>query len=299
MNYYTEIKNELINNEIYKKAKDYSKNKSDLNTYYNVGKLLIAAQGGEARAKYGNGLIKEYSKKLIKELDKKYNVTLLKRIRQFYLLIEKGATLSHQLSWSHYCEIIIIKNINAFNYYINLSLKYNLSVRELRNQIKNNEYERLDNNTKLKLINNEKENINDFIKNPIIIKNKYKNKNISEKLLMQLILEDIPSFMHELGDGYSYIDNEYKIKLGNNYNYIDLLLFNIRFNCYVVIELKITELRKEYIGQIEIYMNYIDENIKSFNHDKTIGIIICKENNEFIIKYTSDKRIISKGFVFN
>ncbi len=89
MNYYNEIKQELINNEIYKKVKDYSKNKSDLTTYYNVGKLLVDAQGGEKRAKYGNNLIKEYSLKLTKELNKKFAVTLLKNSRQFYLLIKK------------------------------------------------------------------------------------------------------------------------------------------------------------------------------------------------------------------
>ena len=97
MNYYEEIKQELINNEIYKKAKDYSKNRSDLTTYYNVGKMIIETQGGEERAKYGDGLIKEFSKKLIEEVDKKYNITLLKRIRKFYLLIQKGAHFGHQL----------------------------------------------------------------------------------------------------------------------------------------------------------------------------------------------------------
>ena len=118
-------------------------------------------------------------------------------------------------------------------------------------------------------------------------------------MLQNLILEDIPSFMKELGDGYSFIDSEYKIKIGNNYNYIDILLFNYIYNAFVVVELKVTELKKEYIGQIEVYMNYVDENIKTINQDKTIGIIICKENNEFIIKYTSDKRILSKEFVLS
>ena len=104
MNYYNEIKNEQINNEVYKRVKDYSKNKNELSTYYNVGKLLIEAQGGEERTKYGDGLIKEYSKKLSEELGEKYNITTLKRMRQFYLIIEKGATLWHQLTW------VIIKN---------------------------------------------------------------------------------------------------------------------------------------------------------------------------------------------
>ena len=165
MNYYNEIKNELINNEVYKRVKDYSKNRNDLSTYYEVGKLLIEAQGGEDRAKYGDGLIKEYSIKLTNEMGKKYDITILKRIRQFYLLILKGATMSHQLNWSHYVEILKFNDINEINYYIYITESYNLSVRELRERIKNKEYQRLDDNTKLKLINKEEIVVSYFIKN--------------------------------------------------------------------------------------------------------------------------------------
>ena len=185
MNYYNEIKNELINNEIYKKVKDYSKNKSDLNTYYNVGKLLIEAQGGEDRAKYGDGLIKEYSKRLTKDLGKTYTYTSLSRMRQFYITIVKGAALRHQLTWIHYRELIVLNDINKINYYIELTINLNLSYRELHNRIKSNEYERLDENTKNKLIINSNKNnqINDFIKHPILIKNTLNYQEISEKIL--------------------------------------------------------------------------------------------------------------------
>ena len=100
-----------------------------------------------------------------------------------------------------------------------------------------------------------------------------------------------------MGTGFSYVKNEYKIKIGTNYNYIDLLLYNIEFNCYVVVELKVTELKKEHIGQIEVYMNYIDKTIKRINQDKTIGIIIVRKNNKFIMEYCSDKRILSKKYL--
>ena len=301
MNYYNEIKNELINNEVYKRVKDYSKNKNELSTYYNVGKLLIEAQGGEERAKYGDGLIKEYSKKLSEELGGKYNITTLKRMRQFYLIIEKGATLWHQLTWSHYRELLTFDNIDEINYYIKQTGDYNLSVRELREKIKSKEYQRLDNNTKLKLINKEETVVSDFIKNPIVIRNKYNidKESITEKILQRLILEDIPSFLKELGEGFTFVENEYKIKIGNTYNYIDLLLYNIKFNCYVVIELKVTELKKEHIGQIQIYMNYVDKNIKTINQDKTIGVIICKKDNGYYIEYSSDNRIFSKNYILS
>ena len=298
MNYYNEIKNKLIDNEVYKRVKDYSKNRNDLNTYYEVGKLLIEAQGGEERAKYGDRLIKEYSERLYNELGKKYDITTLKRYRQFYLKIEKGAALRHQLSWTHYRELLTLDNINELNYYVEITIEQNLSYRQLREKIKTKEYQRLDNNTKLKLINKEKLDIKDNIKNPIVIhnKNNLDKENISEKVLQRLILEDIPSFLKELGEGYSFIENEYKIKINNTYNYIDLLLFNIKYNCYVVVELKVTEVKKEHIGQVEVYMNYIDKNIKTIEENQTVGIIICKQDNEYVIKYCSDDRIIAREY---
>ena len=297
MNYYDEIKNELINNEIYKKVKDYSKNRSDLETYFNVGKLLIEAQGGEDRAKYGNSLIRDYSKKLIIDVGKQYNYKTLLKIRKFYEFSQKVATLSRQLTWSHYLELLKFDNLNLINYYINICEKQNLSVRDLKDKIKNKEYERLDEETKNKLIFHKEENsIKDFIKHPIIIKNKYNYEEMSEKILKQLILEDISPFMKELGNGFSYIESEYKIKIGDRYNYIDILLYNIQYNCYVVVELKVTELKAEYIGQIKKYMNYIDKNIKSINQDKTIGIIICKKDNHFVMEYCSDERIYKTTF---
>ena len=297
-NYYDEIKNELINNEVYKRVKDYSKNRNELSTYYNVGKILIEAQGGEDRAKYGDGLIKEYSLKLSQEVGKKYNITTLKRMRQFYLMIEKGAPMAHQLTWSHYCELLPLKDINEIEYYIKISSEQYLSKRQLREKIKNKEYQRLDDNTKLKLINKEEMSIDDTIKNPIIIKNKLgiDKENISEKVLQGLILEDIEGFMNELGDGFSYIGSEYKIKIGNTYNYIDLLLFNIKYNCYVVVELKVTEVKKEHIGQVEVYMNYIDRHVKGITNNKTIGIIVARRDNHYYIEYSSDKRIYTRDY---
>ena len=172
MNYYNEIKNELMNNETYKKVKDYSKNRSDFMTYYNVGKLLIEAQGGEERAKYGNKLIKEYSLRLINEVGKIYNERTLRRIRQFYITFKniKWSPVATDLSWSSLCELLVLKDEQEIYYYITISKRYNLSKRELRNKIKNKEYERLDEEAKIKLINeNITAEIKDFIKHSIII----------------------------------------------------------------------------------------------------------------------------------
>ena len=290
MNYYNEIKIELINNETTKKVKNYSINRSDLTTYYNVGKLLA-----EAGKHYGEGIIKEYSEKLTADLNKKYSYRSLNYMMKFYEL-QKMQSVTANLSWGHWIELLSIKNINEMKYYINQAEKLFLTTRELRQRIKNNEYERLDESTKEKLKEKEELKLPDLVKDPIQIRNTSGNNEISEKVLQKFILEDIESFLKELGNGFCFIGSEYKIKIGDRYNYIDLLLFNYQFNCFVVVELKVTELKKEHIGQIEFYMNYIDKNLKSINQNKTIGIIICKKENNYIIEYCSDDRILAREY---
>ena len=291
MNYYNEIKETLIKNEIYKKVKDYSKNKSDLNAYFEVGRLIVEAQGGEKRAKYGNKLIKEYSEKLTKELGKGYKVSNLKNMRQIYLKFRKRQTLSGELSISHYIILSRINNENEINYYINISKTLNLSVRELRERIKSNEYERIGYKGELK-----EPKINTFIKNPIIIKVGDKKEKLSEYALHQLILENMDDFLKELGVGFTYVGSEVKIKIGDRYNYIDFLLFNVKYNCYVVIELKVTEMKAEYIGQITKYINYVDKNVKELFNDKTVGVVICKKENKYVLEYCSDNRIFTTTY---
>ena len=144
---------------------------------------------------------------------------------------------------------------------------------------------------KTKLIESKELKVDDLIPNPIVIKSNMLKENLSEYALKQAILNNIDDFLRQLGIGFTYVGNEYKIKLDDRYNYIDLLLYNIKYKCYVVIELKVVELKKEHIGQIQTYMNYIDKNIKSINQDKTIGIIICKKDNIFVMEYCSDSRI--------
>ena len=291
INYYDEIKKELLNNEITKKVKNYSINKSDLTTYYNIGKLLK-----EAGKHYGDGIIKEYSKKLTNEFGKGYTFTSLTRMKKFYNLIEKLATVSQHLSYGHYVELLPYDDIDKINYYIKITEEENLSIRELREKIKNNEYERLDEETKKKLKIKEELKVSDLVKNPIQIKNTSGYNEISEKVLQKLILEDIESFLKELGNGFCFVESEYKIKIGDRFNYIDLLLYNIKYKCYVVVELKVTELNSNHTGQIQKYMNYIDKNIKNIDDNKTVGIIICKKENKYVIEYCSDNRIIAREY---
>lgn len=293
MNYYNEIKNKLIDNEIYLKVKDYSKERHKVITYFEIGKLL-----NEAGGKYGDNIIDDYSKKLVIEVGKKYNRRTLFRMKQFYNVFsnEKVTTMLTQLTWSHYLLLLSIKDYDEIIYYINIAKDNNLTQRQLHEKIQSNEYKRLPIEAKNKLIKHEKLHVRDLIPNPIKIKNNNNYEVISEKILQKLILEDIPTFLKELGNSFTFIDNEYKIKLGDRYNYIDLLLYNIKYKCYVVVELKMTELKKEHTGQIMTYMNYIDKNIKTIEENKTVGIIICKQDNKYVIKYCSDDRIIAREY---
>ena len=292
MNYYNEIKNKLIDNEVYSKVKDYSKERHKVITYFEIGKLLTEAGG-----KYGDNIIAEYSQKLVIEVGKKYNRRTLFRMKQFYNIFsdKKVSTVWTQLTWSH-LRLLFNLEIDSMNYYIKVTINKNLSVRELEFKIKSNEYERLPIETKSKLLLDVEVEVKDLVPNPILIRNKNNIETVTEKALHTLILEDIESFMKELGNSFSFIGSEYKIKIGDRNHYIDLLLFNIKYNCYVVVELKVTELKKEHIGQIQVYMNYIDDNLKKINQDKTIGIIICKQDNEYVIKYCSDDRIVAREY---
>ena len=294
MDYYKEIKNKIIDNETYERVKDYSKERHRVITYYEIGKLL-----NEAGSKYGDNIINEYSKKLVIEVGKKYNRRTLFRMRQFYRTFsnEKVSPLVTQLTWTHYLVLLSVKDSNAVNYYIDQIFKRNLSKRQLEEVIKSKEYERLLDETKNKIIKEEKLEVKDLVPNPILIKNKNNIEIITEKVLHNLILEDIEDFMRELGNNFSFIGSEYKIKIGDTYHKIDLLLFNIKYNAYVVVELKVSEFKVEYISQVQKYMNYIDKNVKEISNNSTIGILICKRENKYVIEYCSDERIVIRKYV--
>lgn len=293
MYYYNEIKEKLIKSELYDRVKDYSKDRNKVKVYFETGKLLH-----EAGKEYGKNIIKQYSEKLMIEVGKKYTERNLRYMRQFYEMIEntKWNALRSKLSWTHYREVISIKDNSEIIFYLTEAENKNLTQRKLREIIKNKTFQRLSLETKNKLKFQKDVDISDMIPNPILIQHNKEFDKFSEYILKELILNNLDKFLSQLGYGFSYIGNEYRIKYENIYNYIDLLLFNIDFNCYVVVELKVTELKKEHIGQIHVYMNYIDKNLKKEFQDKTIGIIICKKNNKFVIEYCSDERIAVREY---
>ena len=302
MNYYDEIKNILVDNAIGRKVREYKSNQKDLESYFNVGKLLVEAQGGEERAKYGNGLIKEYSKRFTSELGKGYTVTRLMYMRSFYLLLSIYPPLADKLkniniTWSNVCEILKLKDFYEIKYYLDLSNELCLTKRELRLRIKSNEYNRLTLEIKEKLKTSEVIGPNEKIPSPVILDGLLYKDKLTEKLVQKWIDENPTLFCKSLGNGYSYIESQFKIKIGSNYNYIDVLLFNTVDLNYVVVEIKVTELKKEHIGQIQTYMNYIDINLRKEFHNKTTGILLVRENNKWLIKYINNNNIVVREFV--
>ena len=288
--YYEEIEHLIKKNEISKRVRTIEANNDLVTTYWNVGKLIVEAQGGSSRAKYGNELIKKWSIKLTELYGKGYNYTNLSRFRKFYLVFPNIAPVA-QVSWTIIVILLPIKDKNKRNYYINLSIKNNLSKRELINEIKSNSYERLINKPeKIDIITLPKYSITTDMKNPIILE--VDNDIKSEHDLELSILTNLDFFFKQLGEGFAYIGHQYKISDSKNNYYIDILLFNIKLNCYIVVELKLRSLKKEDKAQMEFYMKLVNEQVKEIHHNKTIGIIITKESDTFIINFVKSDDII-------
>ena len=294
INYYNEIKNLIENYEVNYRVRIFQDNSEKLQMNWNIGRLLVEAQGGLDRAKYGDGLIKQWSKKLSEVYGNKYGYTNLSNMRQFYILFPILRTLCEELSWSHYRYLLPIKNENARNYYMNQVILNHLSVRELRGLIKSKAYDRLSyvDKEKIELIDNHTTlSIEDMIKEPILIKVDKRASKLDEKALHKYIINMLEDRFLELGTGFALVGHEYKIKINNHIFRIDLLFFNINLNSYIVIELKTREFKPQDIGQLELYVNYIDKNIKLSNHNKTIGILIVKKKDKYVIEYVTNKEV--------
>ena len=300
--YFNEIKNIIENSEVNKKVREYKNNYDDLMAKWNIGKLLVEAQGGEKRAKYGDGLIKKWSEIFSKEYGKQYSRSNMFYMRQFFMNFPIVQPLVGQLTWSHIIKLLPIKNENERNYYINQVILNNLSKRELINEIKSKAFDRLSYADKenIKLITNEEKNysltLSDMIKDPIIIKTDKDINNLNEKAIHKLLIEMIEDGFLELGNGFALIGHEYPLKINNKTYHTDLLFFNLEINAYVVVEVKNEEFKPSQIGQVRFYMDYIDKNIKKEHHSKTEGILIVKEKDKYVMKYINDKGIYITSF---
>ena len=293
MNYYDEVNSYVKKVEIGKAIRETNANMELVECYWNVGRLIVEAQGGKEKAKYGNELIKTWAEKLTEEYGKGYNYTNLSRFRQFYLAFPIVAPLGQQLSWTIIRTILPIKDENKRNYYINLCIANNLSKRELEKEIKSNSYERLEHKPdKIDIVVPSKvPSIANNFKNPILLKlkdNEIKNENDLEKL----IYSQLSYVFLQLGNGFTWVGNQYKISDGNKNYFIDMLLYNYVYNCFVVVEIKCRKLKKEDKGQVEFYMNLVDNFVKEASNNPTIGIIITKNQDKFIANFVRNEKLI-------
>ena len=299
MNYYDEVNSYVKKVEIGKAIRETNANMELVECYWNVGRLIVEAQGGKDKSKYGNELLKDWSAKLTKEYGKGYDYTNLSRFRQLYLCFPIIGAVRQQLSWTIIRTILPIKDENKRNYYINLCIENNLSQRELIKEIKSNSYERLEHKPeKIDMIVPIKVPaiINNF-KNPILLE--LKDKEIkSESDLEKLIYSQLSCVFLQLGNGFMWVGNQYKVSDGNKNYFIDMLLYNIKYDCYVVVEIKCRKLKKEDKGQVEFYMNLVDNYVKEPNNNPTIGIIITKDQDKFVANFVRSEKLAPLTYKF-
>ena len=293
MNNYEEVETLVKKVEIGKAIRERQANNEITEAYWNIGKLIVDAQGGKEKSKYGDALLKKWSEKLSKEYGKGYDYSNMRRFRQFYLTFPICGTVCHRLSWTIVRTTLPIKDENKRNYYINLCIKNNLSKRELIKEIKSNSFERLEHKPdKVDIITSAiVPAIIENFKNPILL-NLNGNKVENEKDLEKLIYSQLSYVFMQLGNDFTWVGNQYKISDGNKNYYIDMLLYNINYNCYVIVEIKCRSLKKEDKGQTEFYMTLVDKYKKRANNNPTIGIIITREQDKFVANFVKSEKLV-------
>jgi predicted nuclease of restriction endonuclease-like (RecB) superfamily len=254
--------------------------------YWNIGKRIVEYQKGEGRAKYGDRLIERLSIELTKEYGGGFDKTNLRRMRCFYECFPIRDSVRLELNWTHYRYIMRVDSLKGRDYYINEVITRQLSVRELERLIKTNTYEREKSN-QITYEDNKKNIDVSILKEPYILDFLGLKLNYKEKDLEQSIIDNMSKFLLELGKGYLFHSRQKKLKIDNKTYYVDLVFYNSILRCYVLIDLKINELKHNALSQMDLYCNYFDENIKTYEENKTIGLILVKENNEIVIKYSS------------
>ncbi len=290
-NLYNDIKSlvEESRNRVYKTV-----NTEMINLYWNIGKMIVDMQGGNEKAKYKDYITQELSVRLTNNFGKGFSKRNLERMRKFYLYYPIATTLLSQLSWSHYLELIKIDNDNKRNFYMHECINSNWDVRELQRQRTTLLYERLvqskDKNKvfELSTVGHKLEEPKDIIKDPFVLEflDIKENTNYLESDLEKNILNHLKEFLLELGKGFTYVGNQVRITLDTEHYYPDLVFYNRILKCFVIIDLKIGKVTHKDIGQMQMYVNYYDREIKDNNENKTIGILLSTDKNETIVKYT-------------
>lgn len=316
------MNNELINNDrvvnnifdnikelvIRSRNKVYSAvNTEMLNLYWSIGQVIMEIQQGDERASYGDAVLDKLSQKLTAEFGKGFSIINLRRMRKFYCLFPIRSTVLNELSWSHYLEIIKIDEEPKRNFYIKETINSNWSVRELQRQIGSLLYERLAlsaNKEKIRALaekGHELKESKDLVKDPFVLEflDIKENTDYLETDLEKNILEHLKEFLLELGKGFMFVGSQVRITLGEDHFYPDLVFYNRILKCFVIIDLKIGKVTHGDIGQMQMYVNYYDREIKNTDENPTVGILLSTNKNETIVKYTlpeDNKTIFSSEY---
>lgn len=263
--------------------------------YWHIGERIFnEEQQGKDRADYGNYLIKFLSEQLQPEFGSGYSIRQLERYRQFYRTFPIASTLRTQLSWSHYKLLLSIDNEDKREYYIAETVKNNWSVRQMERQINSQLFERL-------LLSNDKESVlaiarneaipinpNEIIKDPLVLEflGLKRESAYYEKDFEQAIITNLQDFLLELGNGFSFVARQKRIHLDGDEFFIDLVFYNRLLQCFVLFEIKTHKLTHEDIGQLQMYVNYYDRVEKVAHERPTIGILLCADKNDAVVKYS-------------
>lgn len=269
-------------------------------TYFQIGKRIVEEeQGGEIRAEYGKGLIKNLSYELNKEFGDGFSIENLKNMRRFYLAFQKRQTLSTQfkLSWSHYVFLTRIDNENERNFYEIEAAQNNWTLRELKRQFDSGVFERLSlslEKEKVKSLSSKGqiiESVQDLIKDPYILEfvGLPVLASYSESELEQKLIDKLEHFLLELGKGFTFVARQKRITIDEKHFAVDLVFYNRFLKCFVVLDLKIGELKHQDIGQMMMYVNYFDRFEKTDDENPTVGIILCKDKSKALVELTLPK----------
>ncbi|MDR2707802.1 MAG: PDDEXK nuclease domain-containing protein [Nitrososphaerota archaeon] len=273
-----------------KKAVDFSM----VQAYWQIGKQIMEAQGGENRAEYGAPLLKFLSERLTVESGVSFDETNLRKMRQFYSVFQIRDTLCPELSWSHYRRIMRIPSASEREFYIKECAACNWSVRQLERQINTLYHKRLLASTDKDIVRNEIQTLEPKEMRDYILKDPYlleflelkENKKHHEKEIEQALLDNLQEFLLELGKGFSFVGRQKRITLDGDHFYIDLVFYNYILRCFVVIDLKTGKLTPQDIGQLDFYVRYFDDKIRQEGDNPTIGLILCADKNESVAKYS-------------
>lgn len=289
--FYEGIKNILTEarNKVYQTA-----NFAMVEAYWQIGKSIIAEQGGEERAEYGAGLIKELSKQMTKDFGKGFTVTNLKYMRQFYLTFPNGHALRGELSWTHYRLLMKVENDNARQFYLDEAVKSQWSTRQLERQINSFFYERLLSSQNKEAVSQEilalepAKKPEDIIRDPYVLEflGLTPNDDFYESDLEQALITHLQKFLLELGRGFSFVARQKRITFDGRHFRIDLVFYNYILKCFVLIDLKIGDLTHQDLGQMQMYVHYYERELMNEGDNPPMGIVLCANKSDAVVKYT-------------